>query len=119
MNKESLIKEKVDYRTVGAQISHELAEKMVKDHFDKYGDESKAYVVGRNIIEQLLAQPGCVGIRFHDAINESGIKTMVYMGIDENGKNIFEYSSVDKNGKIVVTEGMSADKLDPPTPGWW
>ena len=64
MNKESLVKENVDYRAVGEQISHELAAKMVKDHCDKYAEESKTYLIGRNIIEQMLAQPGCVGITF-------------------------------------------------------
>ena len=34
MNKESLVKEHVDYQAVGEQISHELAGKMVKDFND-------------------------------------------------------------------------------------
>ncbi len=41
MNKESLVKEMVSYQAVGEQISHELAAKMVKNHCDKYGEESK------------------------------------------------------------------------------
>ncbi len=28
----------------------------------------------KHIIDQILAQPGCVGIRFFDAINEAGDK---------------------------------------------
>ncbi len=70
----------------------------------------RSYLTGKNIIEQVLAQPGCVGIRFHDAIDESGVKTLVFFGVDANGKNIFEYSSVDQHGKIVVTEGMGVDR---------
>ena len=110
MNQESLVKEKTDYQAIGEQISHELASKMVKDHADKYSDESKAYTVGKTIIEALLAQPGCVGIRFFDAINESGVKTLVYVGIDRKGDNILEYTSVNDHGKLAVTEGMSADR---------
>ncbi|HEY1870924.1 MAG TPA: hypothetical protein VGG71_07695 [Chitinophagaceae bacterium] len=110
MNKESLLKEHVDYQAIGEQISHELAAKMVKNHFDKYSDDSKSYVVGKNMIEQVLAQPGCVGIRFHDAINEFGEKTLVYFGVDCKGKSILEYSTVDQHGKIAVTEGMSVDR---------
>ena len=45
---------------------------------------------GGKIIEEILAQPGCVGIRFFDAINETGVKTLVYAGIDAKGKNILE-----------------------------
>ena len=110
MNKESLVKEQVNYQSIGEQISHELAAKMVKDHYDKYSDESKSYVIGRKIIDEILAQPGCVGVRFFDAINESGIKTLVYAGIDSNGKNILEVTTVNDHGKLAVTEGMSADR---------
>ncbi len=110
MNKESLVKEKVVYQNVGEQISHELAAKMVKDHYDKYSDESKSYVIGKTIIDQILAQPGCVAVRFFDAINESGVKTLVYVGIDENGKNLLEITTVNDLGKLAVTEGMSGDR---------
>ena len=66
---------------------------MVKNHFDKHLDESKSYVVGKTIIDQMLAQPGCVAVRFFDAINESGVKTLVYVGMDANGKNILEITT--------------------------
>jgi hypothetical protein len=110
MNKESLVKEQVNYQSVGEQISHELAAKMVKDHHDKYSDESKSYVIGKTIIDQILSQPGCVAVRFFDAINEFGVKTLVYVGIDEKGKNIIEITTVNDYGKLAVTEGMTGDR---------
>jgi hypothetical protein len=110
MNKESLVKEQVNYQSIGEQISHELAAKMVKDHHDKYSEESKSYIIGKTIIDQILAQPGCIGIRFFDAINEAGIKTLVYVGIDSNGKNLLEITTVNDLGKLAVTEGMSGDR---------
>ena len=52
MNKESLVKEQVNYQTAGEEITHELAAKMVKNHHDKYSyDESHSYTIGKNIIE--------------------------------------------------------------------
>ena len=118
MNKELLVKSQVDFSSVGKQISHELAAKMVKNHHDTHSiDDSNSYYIGRNIIDQMLAQPGCVGIRFFDAINEAGQKTLVYVGIDAKGKSILEYSTVNDQGKLAVVEGMSADKVlvDKPT----
>jgi hypothetical protein len=118
MNKESLVKNRVDFSTVGEQITHELAAKMVKNHHDTHTiDESNSYYIGKNIIDQMLAQPGCVGIRFFDAINEEGKKTLVYVGIDAKGKSILEYTTVNDHGKLAVVEGMSADKVwvDKPT----
>jgi hypothetical protein len=121
MNKESIVKEKVNYQAVGEQITHELAAKMVKDHHDRHSSsDSYSYYIGKNIIEQMLAQPGCVGLRFFDALDESGNKTLVYIGIDAKGKFISEYSSVNDLGKLAVVEGMASDKtlVDNP-PSWF
>ena len=120
MNKELLVKSQVDFPAVGEQISHELAAKMVKNHHDVHTiDESNSYYIGKNIIEQMLAQPGCVGIRFFDAINESDHKTLVYVGIDVKGKSILEYSSVNDHGKLAVVEGMASDRVLVDKPSNW
>ena len=112
MNKELLVKSQADFATVGEQISHELAAKMVKDHHDTHSvDESNSYYIGKNIIDQMLAQPGCVGIRFFDAINEAGKKTLVYVGIDSKGKRMSEQSAVNDHGKLAVVEGMASDRV--------
>ena len=120
MNKELLVNEKLDFKAVGEQISHELAAKMVKDHHDGHTlDGSNSYVIGKSIIEKVLAQPGCVAIRFFDALNEAGNKTLVYIGLDSKGKSIVQYTSVNEHGKIAVTEGMANDKAFAPKPLDW
>jgi hypothetical protein len=118
MNKESLVKNQLDIQAIGEEISHELAAKMVKNHYDKHLEDSKSYIIGKTIIDQILTQPGCVGFRIFDAINEFGEKTLVYVGIDSKGKNILEFTSVNDHGKIVVTEGMIGDKTDT-TSSWF
>jgi hypothetical protein len=115
MNKESLVKNKLDFQAIGEEISHDLAVKMIKDHSDRYLDESKSYIIGKTILQQLLAQPGCVGIRLFDAINESGDKTLVYVGIDSKGKNLLEITTVNDYGKLAVTPAMVGDKSDSTT----
>jgi hypothetical protein len=120
MNKELLVKSQIDFPSVGEQISHELAAKMVKNHHDTHSiDDSNSYYIGKNIIEQMLAQPGCVGIRFFDAINEFGNKTLVYVGINAKGKSILEYSAVNDNGKLAVVEGMASDRVLVEKPSNW
>jgi hypothetical protein len=119
MNKESLVKVQLDYQAIGEEISHELGAKMIKDHHDKnVTGESKSYIIGRTIIDQMLSQPGCVGLRIFDAINENGDKTLVYVGIDSKGNNLLEFTSVNNHGKIVVTEGMIGDKINT-TSSWF
>jgi hypothetical protein len=120
MNQESLIKEKLNYQAVGEEIPHELAGKMVKDHYDKFtAAESHSFIIGKDILEKTFAQPGCVGVRFYEALNESGNKTLVSVGIDSNGKNIIEFTSVNEHGKITVTEGMVTDRARPGTDTGW
>ena len=110
MNKESLVKDKLEFQAIGEEISHELAARMVKDHQDLHAEESYSYYVGKNVIGQILAQPGCVGMRFFDAINEAGEKTLVYAGIDAKGKTIVEITTVNDHGKLAVTPGMLGDR---------
>jgi hypothetical protein len=120
MNKESLVKEKVNYQAVGEQISHELAGKMVKDFVDIHSlDQPNCCAIGKDILLKTLSQPGCAGLRFYDGINESGKKTLVYVGIDSEGKNIVEYSTVNEHGDVVVVEGMANDKGNTDSPWNW
>lgn len=42
----------------------------------------------RNIFEKILAQPGCVGIRYYYAALDDGSPTMVLVGVDNNGNDI-------------------------------
>jgi hypothetical protein len=119
MNKESLVKEQKDFSAIGAEIPYELAAKMVKNHQDDHIEESYSYFIGKKIIEEILAQPGCAGIRFFDATNESGDKTLVYVGYDSNGKSILEITTVNDHGKLAVTPGMLGDKSDStPSSNW-
>ena len=120
MNKESLVKDKFNYQAVGEQISHELAGKMVKDFNDSQSlDHPNSCAIGRDILLKTLNQPGCVGLRFYDAINEFGKKTLVYVGLDSEGKNIIEYSTVNEHGDIAIVEGMANDKGNTDTPWNW
>ena len=112
MQKELLTK--INYAAVGEAISHELGAKMVKDFQDANPKENQFYNMGRNIIEKILSQPDCAGMRFYNAINEIGQNTLVYVGIDSRGNNILEYSVVIGEGKfiqIVQEEGVVADRL--------
>ncbi len=105
---------------VGEEISHELGAQMVKDYQVANPTDVKAYFIGRNILEQLLAQPGCVGIRFYNAYNEEGNKTLVYVGVDETGKSIFEYTVVNGQGNITTQKAMVADRAVTDDSGsWW
>ena len=99
-----------DLNTVGEEISHELGTQMVKDYQVANPTDTKAYFIGRNIITEILAQPGCVGVKFYNAYNEEGKKTLVYMGVDEFGKNLVEYKIVNSDGSFDTKKAIVADR---------
>lgn len=101
-------------KMVGEEISHELGAKMVKDFQDENPTEITANYIGRNILERILAQPGCEGIRFYNAINEIGRKTLVYVGIDKNEQIISQYVGVNNSGELVKVNAIIGDRTDPP-----
>ena len=65
-----------------------------------------------NIIDQILAQPGCAGMRFYNAYNEIGEKTLVYTGVDEFGKAIVEYTIVTNEGDFDTQKAIVADRIN-------
>lgn len=103
---------KRDIQAIGEEIGYELGAQMVKDYQTANPQDAYCYVIGRNIIETILAQPGCVGIQFYNAYNEMGEKTLVYVGLDAEGKTILEYSTVNKEGQLSFEKGIVADRLE-------
>ncbi len=95
---------------IGEEISHELGAEMIKDYQAANPTDVKSYHIGRNIIEQILAQPDCVGIKFYNAYNEEGKKTLVYTGLDQFGKSIVAYTTVDTNGGLDNKKAIVADR---------
>jgi hypothetical protein len=109
MQKELLTKK--NYAAVGEEISHERASNFVKAFEQAHPNENNGYHLGRNIIEKILAQPGCVGMRFYYGLNEEGQKTMVYMGMDADGKALGQQTVVSTSGEISTTPVIVADLL--------
>ena len=107
MQKELITKK--DFAAIGGEISHEMGQDLVKAYETACPDGPAGFMLGRNILEKILAQPGCVGIRFHHAVNKEGQRTVVYIGMDENGKDILQHTMVTEGGTITSKEAIVAD----------
>jgi hypothetical protein len=110
---------------VGRYTTYEAGAKMVKRHFDQNPDDAMAHFMGKEIIEKILAQPGCVGIRTFHGLNEFGVSQVILVGVDQNGKNILNYQIQDQKYTGIVADGA---KICPPYCGggeetisinWW
>src|SRR5271170_307907 len=110
MTQKELITKK-DYAAIGEEIGHEKGIDFVKAYNEAHPADFAGYTMGRNIIDQILAQPGCVGMRFYNALNEEGRKTLVYVGIDAEGKDLIKKTVIQQDGKLGYA-GIVADRLD-------
>ncbi|HWK08263.1 MAG TPA: hypothetical protein VNS58_31775 [Puia sp.] len=111
MQKELLTKK--DVATIGEEISHEMAADFVGAYHQANPNDTTGYTIGRNIIDQILAQPGCVGMRLYNALNEAGQKTLVYVAVDASGKDITKKVVVEENGSLVTVPAIVADRVYP------
>ena len=102
---------------IGEEIGYELGAQLVKSFQEANPNDTQFYTIGKNIIEQILAQPGCEGIRFYNAYNEEGEKTLVYLGVGADGNPIKEYTLVDNEGNISKRPAIIADRAG--KGNWW
>lgn len=98
--------------SIGEEIGLELGTQFIKDFQIANPTDVQYYVIGRNIIDEILAQPGCVGMRFYNSYNEIGEKTLVYVGLDDQGKAIVEYTCISNEGLLESHKGIVADRTE-------
>lgn len=115
MQKELITKRPV--AAIGEEVGFELGAQLVKNYQEANPNDKQFLTIGRNIIEQILAQPGVEGIRFYNAIDEQGEKTLVYLGVDANGKAVKEYSLINNEGTIETRPAIVADRAG--KGHWW
>ncbi|HEY1047978.1 MAG TPA: hypothetical protein VGF79_16170 [Bacteroidia bacterium] len=48
-----------------------------------------AHAFNKSIIQEIIDQPLCEGIRIYNAIDDSNIRTVVITGIDGNGNDLY------------------------------
>ena len=96
---------------IGEEIGFELGQQMVNEYQAANQNDVHFYEIGRNILDQILAQPGCAGIRFYNAYNEAGEKTLVYVGLNKEGKAIFEFTCINNEGILETNKGIVADRI--------
>ena len=52
--------------------------------------------VGKNLVNSILGQTGCMGIRMYFALDEDGNKQLVLVGVDANGNDMTAGVIVDR-----------------------
>lgn len=99
---------------VGAPISRETASRWIQNHTEKHPekDSIRARFFGSDLINQILQQDGCVGIRIYYATNDEGEKQLLLVGAREDGNNIWPADSK----ADLSAEGLIVDASRPCPP---
>jgi len=98
-------------RSEGTLVSKELSKQWITNYTSKNPSLLRAHFFGFEIVNQILNQSGCIGIRMCYALNNSGVQQILLVGVNSNGENILPSTQV--AGKISGNEGIIADMSFP------
>ena len=71
----------------GEDFDLDLAASWTKNHREKHPDQPESHFFGKEILQKILAQDGCMGIRFYHSLNEEGKKHLIITGATADGKD--------------------------------
>jgi len=89
---------------VGDPISLATARQWTFNYRMNHPDETLAHMFGSEIIQQILSQTGCIGIRIYYATNDAGEKQLLLVGVDVNGDDLLpaEGARTDGEGTLIA-----------------
>lgn len=76
--------------TEGGEISLDTAGAMTKAYRDANRGQRIAHFFGKDILNEILEQEGCMGIRIYYGINEDAQKELVLVGADVDENDLLE-----------------------------
>lgn len=90
----SSFKEKIEIMafngTEGGQISLEQGSALTTAYRRENPNKIIARFFGRDILERILAQENCMGIRMYYGIDENGVNELVIVGADQNENDLID-----------------------------
>ncbi len=98
-------------RSEGVLVSAEASRQWMTNYTSKNPSSLRAHFFGFEILNQILNQEGCIGIRMCYALNNSGVQQVLLVGVNSNGENILP--STQAAGKVSSGNGIIADMSYP------
>ncbi len=72
----------------GERISLQEGAELTSNYRTAHPNETIAQFMGKDIINDILTQPGCVGIRIYYGLNNQGEKNIVLVGTDSQENDL-------------------------------
>jgi hypothetical protein len=74
--------------TEGDPIPFPTAEEWILNYQEKHPEATRAHFFGNEIISQILAENGAIGIRIYYAINDDGEPQLILLGAGADGNDL-------------------------------
>ncbi|MCU0359740.1 MAG: hypothetical protein MUF75_03320 [Bacteroidia bacterium] len=78
------------------QITKTEAIAWTTSYREAHPNSVRAHAFGKNKIQDLLNQSGCVGLRAYYAIDNTGAKQLVLVGVDQHGEDLYDGVILDR-----------------------
>jgi hypothetical protein len=103
-------------RSVGDPLDLTTAKEWTANYRINHPGETESHFFGNEIIQQILNEAGCIGIRIYYATDEAGNKKLLLVGVDEMGNNLLpaEGARVDGEGNTVADYSFPCPNMCPP-----
>ena len=92
--------------TEGAPIDLATAAQWTANYRNNQPNGIRAHFFGRDILEKILAQDGCEGIRIYYALNDAGEQQLILVGANANEQD-------QTNGTIADFSSVCPNNCDP------
>lgn len=94
--------------------------KRYRDTAQQSGNQlTRAHYFGEQFLLGMLNEPGCVGLRIYQAIDDNGVGRAVLVGVDEQGKDLVPPKSdgnLPDGDEVGETPMSCPDQCDPNSP---
>jgi hypothetical protein len=100
---------------IGTLLSLQKANEMIEAWQNQEPDAIRSFLYGKNIFEQLLQVPGCVGIRVFNGLDDNSRQALVFVPVNERNQNILNYPVYKEEGIVVVEAPIADGGLPCPT----
>lgn len=74
--------------TEGKEITLSEGAALTATYRDNFPNETKGHFIGKDVLNDILAQSECMGIRIYYGIDSNGDKQLVFVGADGNENDI-------------------------------
>lgn len=74
----------------GSKITIEMAAELTGNHRQKNLGQVQGYFYGKENLQAILSQKGCMGIRIYYGMNDEGIPQLVLVGADGDENDILD-----------------------------